>query len=62
MKECEVMEVFSDHIDAFFLKFHYISKFKDKLSINPDKEDVSERMNEKIFKVIRLLFAKISLR
>ena len=60
LKECEVMEVFSDHIEAFHLKFHYISKFLDKLSINPDEENVSERMNKKIFKVIRLLFVKIS--
>ena len=27
LKECEVMEVLSDHIDAFHLKFHYISEF-----------------------------------
>ena len=27
LKECEVMEVLSDHIDAFHLKFHYISQF-----------------------------------
>ena len=27
MKECEVMEVLSDHIEAFHLEFHYISQF-----------------------------------
>ena len=27
LKECEVMEVLSDHIDAFHLKFHHISEF-----------------------------------
>ena len=27
LKECEVMEVSSDHRDAFHLKFHYISQF-----------------------------------
>ena len=59
LKECEVMEVFSDHIEAFYLKFHYISRFIDKPSINPDEEDVSERMMKKIFKVINLLLDKI---
>ena len=61
LKECEVMEVFSDHIDAFYLNYRYINNFIIKASINPDddEKDVSERMNEKISKVIKLLFDKI---
>ena len=27
MKECEVMEVLIDHIEAFHLTFHYTSQF-----------------------------------
>ena len=27
MKECEVTEVFSDHIEAFHLEFGYITRF-----------------------------------
>ena len=27
LRECEVMEVFSDHIEAFHMKFQYISRF-----------------------------------
>ena len=34
LKECEVMEVFSDHIRAFGLKYRYINNFKIKVSIN----------------------------
>ena len=75
LKECEVMEVFSDHIDAFHLKFHYISKFLEKpepfsfcyegedrkecFFKDSNGENVRERMNEKISKVIKLLLDKI---
>ena len=59
LKECEVMEVFSDHIKAFDLKYRYIHNFKVKVSINPEEEYVSERMNEKLIKVLNLLFDKI---
>ena len=52
LKECEVMEVFSDHIEAFYLKYRYINNFKVRASINPDKEYVSERMEDKFFKVL----------
>ena len=31
LKECEVMEVLSDHPDAFHLKFYYITQFIDVL-------------------------------
>ena len=58
LKECEVMEVFSDHIDAFYLKFHSMSRFKSKAAIYPD-EDESERMNKRIFKVLILMMDKI---
>ena len=59
LKECKVMEVFSDHIKAFDLKYRYIHNFKVKVSINPEEEYVSERMNEKLIKVLNLLFDKI---
>ena len=32
LKECEVMEVLSDHVEAFHLMFYYISEFITKLN------------------------------
>ena len=60
LKECEVIKVFSDHIKAFDLKYRYIHNFKVRVSTNPEEEYVSERMNEKLFKVLNLLFDKIT--
>ena len=59
LKEREVIKVFGDHIKAFRLKYRYIHNFKVRVSINPEEEYVSERMNEKLFKVLNLLFDKI---
>ena len=59
LKQCEVMEVFSDHIDAFRFNYLYINSFKVRISINPEEEYVSERMDEKLNKVLNLLFDKI---
>ena len=58
LRECEVMEVFSDHIEAFHMKFGYISRFLLKIPFYID-EEVSERMKKKILKVIVLLTDKI---
>ena len=54
LRECEVMEVFSDHIEAFHIKFQHISRFLEKLPFHLD-EEVSERMEKKIIKVLILL-------
>ena len=60
LRECEVMEVFSDHIEAFYMKFHHISRFIDRVPCYPkDYDDVSERMKKKIFKAYKLLMDKI---
>ena len=58
LRECEVMEVFSDHIEAFHMKFQYISTFLQKIPFCP-YDKVSERMKKKIFKAYKLLMAKI---
>ena len=58
LRECEVMEVFSDHIEAFHMKFQYISRFLEKLPFHLD-EEVSERMKKKILKAVVLLRDKI---
>ena len=61
LRECEVMEVFSDHIEAFHMKFRYISRFIDKVPCYPKDYDdeVSERMRKKIYKAYKLLNDKI---
>ena len=61
LSECEVMEVLSDHIEAFHMKFHHISSFIDRIPCCPQDYDdgVSERMRKKTYKAYELLKDKI---
>ena len=61
LRECEVMEVFSDHIEAFHMKFHFISRFEERVPCYPKLYggDVSERVKNKISKAFKLLREKI---
>ena len=61
MRECEVMEVFSDHIEAFHMKFQYMSRFEERVPFYPILfgGDVSERLKNKISKAFKLLRDKI---
>ena len=61
LRECEVMEVFSDHIEAFHMKFQYISRFEERVPFYPILfgGDVSERLKNKISKAFKLLRDKI---
>ena len=62
MKECEVMEVLSDHPDAFDLKFYYITQFIHVLETSflaREGEDMCEKKKKYSINVVKLLRDKI---